>query len=155
MAGTNKKGMYAEFEWGTYRSLEGAIARDGIVDGKELAEALRRHRGEPIPDKVFDYLCARLEGTDKKRGRKPDKFTAHVRTILVPVFYERYFTWFQRRKRQCGLKGWPRIRDADWWQGPPHERAARMVAKRLFPNHTWRHVANFVSSQKRQRICSE
>ena len=155
MADANKKGMYAEYARGTYRSLEVTITRNGAVDGKELAEALRRHRDEPIPDKVFDHLCARLAGTDKKRGRRPDKLTEHIRAILVPIFYERYFDWLKLRKRRCGLEGWPRIREADWWQGPPHERAARMVAKRLFPNHTWRHVANFVSSQKRRRICSE
>ncbi len=150
-----EKGMYAQFAWGTYRSLEVMIARDGVVDGKELAEALRRHRGEPIPDKVFTHLCARLEGTDKKRGRKPDKFLRHVRAILAPVFYERYLHWLQHRKRQCGLEGWPGIKAADWWQGPPHERAARMVAKRLFPNHTWRYVTNFISSQNKRRISSE
>ena len=155
MAGTNKKGMYAEFAWGTYRSLEVTIARDGVVDGKELAEALRRHRGEPIPAKVFAHLCARLEGAAKKRGRKPDGPIGHFRAILAPVFYERYLVWLQQRKRRCGLEGWPGIKAADWWRGPPHERAARMVAKRLFPNHTWRHVANFVSSQNKRRTSSE
>ena len=155
MTGVKEKGMYAQFEWGTFRSLEGAIARDGIVDGKELAEALRRYRGEPIPDKVFDHLCARLEGTDRKRGRKPDKFTEHVRDILVPTFYERYFDWLRKRKRRYGLEGWRPINEADWWEGPPHERAARMVAKRLFPNHTWQHVLNRISSQKKRHICSE
>ena len=149
------KGMYAQFAWGTFRSLEVAIARDGAVDGKELAEALRRHRDEPIPDKVFAHLCTRLEGTDKKRGRKPDKFLTHVREVLAPDRYERYLHWLQHRKRKCGLEGWPYIREADWWKGAPHERAAKMVAKRLFPYNTWRYVLNFISSRNKPRISSE
>ncbi len=144
--------MYAQFERGTFGNLERKIARYGFVADEEVVETLRRHRGEPIPDKVLDYLCARLEGTVKKpRGRKRVGSIGEIRVVLAGLYYKRYLTWLQRRKRRCGLEGWPRIKKADWWQGPPHERAARMTAhalRRIWPNVSYRHIQNVVSSWK-------
>ena len=59
MTGVKEKGMYAQFDRGTFGNLERMIDRYGFVADEEVVETLRRHRGEPIPDKVLDYLCAR------------------------------------------------------------------------------------------------
>ena len=152
MAGVKRKGMYAQFERGTFGNLERTIERDGFVADEELAETLRRHRGEPIPDKVLDYLCARLEGTIKKpRGRKRVGPIGEIRVAVARLYYKRYLMWLQRRKRRCDLEGWPRIKKADWWDRPPHERAARMTAhklRRIWPNVSYRHIQNLASSKK-------
>ncbi len=147
-----EKGLYAQFDRGTFGNLERQIAQNGFVADEEVVETLRRHRGEPIPDKVLDYLCARLEGTAKKpRGRKRVGSIGAIRAFLAGLYYKRYLTGLQRRKRQCGLEGWPRIKDAGWWKGIPNVRAARMTAhklRRIWPNVSYRTIQNCVSSKK-------
>ena len=89
-----------------------------------------------------------------KRGRKPLDFRREIRDGLAPMLYERYFTWLSHRKKRHGLVGWPLIRRAEWWRGPPSERAARMIARRLrafFPDQSWRHILNEISAQRRRR----
>ena len=147
-----EKGMYAQFERGTFGNLERRIARYGFVADEEVVETLRRHRGEPIPDTVLDYLCARLEGTVKKpSGRKRVGSIGEIRVVLARLYYKQYLTGLQRRKRQGGLEGWPYIKDANWWKGTPHVRAARMTAhalRRIWPNVSYRHILNCISSKK-------
>ena len=68
------------------------------------------------------------------------------------VAYARYLTWLQRRKRSMELEGWKLIRGADWWHGPPNERAARMTCRGLgLPMMNWRTVQNIVSEANKRR----
>jgi hypothetical protein len=62
--------------------------------------------------------------------------------LLAVTYYERWLPWLQARKKR---PGWRDSKTIDWWQGPPHERAARMVARRLRRNQSWRSVLNLVS----------
>ena len=141
--------VYAEFRAGTFESLARKLGRGEHVSGDELALALRSNPDVPVPSDVHDYLCQHLEGTVRKpRGRKPGGALQLIRDAYAAALYERYLAWLKRRKRRLGLKGWSALQGADWWQGPPHERAAPMVAKRLFQRHTWEHVRNIVSSRK-------
>ena len=48
-----------------------------------------------------------------------------------------------------GLVGWKLIREADWWQGPPNERAARMTCRYLRLAMDWRRVQNIISKAKK------
>jgi hypothetical protein len=145
----SRRQFYAEFHTGTFENLSRKLGRGEHVSGDELALALRSNPDVPVPPVVRDYLCRYLEGKVRKpRGRKPGGAVQLVRDADAAALYERYLSWLQRRKRRFGLVGWPALQCADWWQGPPHERAARMVARRWFPNHTWEHVRNIVSSQK-------
>jgi hypothetical protein len=140
---------YAEFRAGTFENLARELGRGEHVGGDALALALRSNPDVPVPPVVRDYLCRYLEGKIRKpRGRKPGGAVQLVRHVYAAALYERYLAWLQRRKRRFGLIGWQTLQRADWWQGPPHERAARMVARRLFRNHTWEHVRNIVSSRK-------
>jgi hypothetical protein len=139
----------AEFRAGRFENLVLKLGRGEHVNGDALALALRSNPDVPVPPVVRDYLCRYLEGTVRKpRGRRPGGPFQTVRDTCAALLYEQYLAWLKRRKRRFGLDGWPALQGADWWQGPPHERAARMVARRWFRNRPWEHVRNIVSSQK-------
>ena len=128
------------------------LERGEYVDGKLLAEGLRDHGNQPIPPDVLKYLCRFLEGKEKKRrGRKPtpEAFDRQMQMIMQ-WFYTRNLKWLLARKKHFGhLNGWPSIREADFWQGPPNEIAARMVARRFsYGAESWRGVQNQISSLK-------
>jgi len=152
---TNKgkaSGRFAHLDELHLGGIERRIAAGEYVDGVELAEALRKHGSRPIPAAVLDYLCRYLEGDiAKPRGRKPVPTVEQRRQqMLVRYSYRRYLAWLKGRKMRYGhLDGWPRIRAASWWQGPPHERAARMAAHRWsYGDDSWRSVHNLLSSRK-------
>lgn len=132
--------------------VEAALHRGDYVDGPGLAAALRQLDGKPVPPNVLEYLCRYLEGKiTKPRGRKPIPIAEQRRQqMLVRYSYRRYYAWLKEREKRYGrLDGWPLIRTASWWQGPPHERAARMAAHRWsYGAESWRSVNNRVSSQK-------
>ena len=78
---------------------------------------------------------------EQRRGRK--RLASNELMDTLAVFrYERWLPWLQARKRRMGLRNSPTI---DWWQGPPHERAARMLATWLRRNQSYRSVLNLVS----------
>ena len=132
--------------------IENRVAKGEYVSAGELAAALRKHGLRPIPSCVLEYLCRLLEGkVTKPKGRKAlPKLEKRRRRMILRHFYRRHLTWLQNRKARYGhLDGWSRIRQASWWQGPPNERAARMVAQRFgYGAESWRTVRNDVSSQK-------
>ena len=95
--------------------------------------------------------CSYLEGEiTAPRGRKPMVIADHrLRQMILRHYYKRYLGWLKRRKARYGcLDGWSPMRQADWWQGPPNERAARMVAHRWLSGvESWRRVHNVISSR--------
>jgi hypothetical protein len=144
--------LFAHIRVLAMRRAEVELERDAYVDSAVLAAALRETEGSPLPPKILDYLCCLLEGkVSKPKGRRPLPVAFERRqTMLMRHHYERYRTWLQARKKRYGhLNGWSCIRDAAWWQGPPHERAARMVADRWsYGTESWRTVRNRISSRK-------
>ena len=136
-----------EMKW-----VQHSLERGKYVDGDRLAAALREQAGKPIPPAVLDYLCRFLEGkVSKPKGRKSVPLSEQHRTqMLVRYSYNRYLEWIKARKKRYGnLEGWSFIKEANWWQGPPHERAARMAARRwLHGAESWRSVHNLLSSSK-------
>lgn len=132
--------------------IERQITAGEYVSGPVLATALRKHGFRPIRPEVLEYLCRHLEDNiAKPRGRKAiPEIVQRRQRMIIRHYYQRYLAWLQARKRRYGgLKGWPRIRQADWWKGPPHERAARMTAEQFsYGAESWRTVLNEVSSQK-------
>ncbi len=127
-------------------TLENLVYRMGLgewIEPSEISAVLRQNVGTPYPAEIIDLICRRLEGIDPvPRGRPPrPTFSDEIRRTLGNRFYNRYYNWLKKRKRTSQLVGWSCIRDADWWQGPPSERAARMVRQRLFKDLTsWEHV---------------
>jgi hypothetical protein len=120
-----------------------------------LALAIEANRDVALPAAIRDYLLRTLRGKVKaRRGRKSLGAVREIRDLLLLPLYDRYLGWLRRRRKRFGLKGWAPINNAEWWQGSPSERAARMVAQHLrvvFPNHGWEHVRNEISALRRRR----
>jgi hypothetical protein len=104
-----------------------------------------------LPPEIHNYLCDFLKGKVRApAGRRADRESpvSQIKRALIPSTYDRYLAWLQRRKRSMGLEGWKQIREADWWQGPPNERAARMTCRYLGLAVDWSTVKNIVSKAK-------
>lgn len=130
--------------------IERRLTEGDYVAPEELAANLRKHGQRPIPRETLEYLCQLLEGkVPAPKGRKAlPELAKRRQAMILRYFYQRNLAWLQRRKKRYGhLNGWPSICQADWWQGPPHERAARMVAKRFhYGAGSWRSLLNEISS---------
>ncbi len=143
-----KSGMYRQFGPDTFANLERKIAVNQYVGPDELARVLRANAGLPIPPEIHGYLCDFLERKIRApAGRRADieKPLQLIKKHLIPPTYARYLAWLKRRKRSMGIEGWKMIREADWWEGPLNERAARMTCRRLGLAMDWRRVQNIVS----------
>ena len=134
---------------GSFNSLLHKLDRSKFVSGPDVASILRKHPGEALPPEFLEYVCLHLEGkVHKPPGRKRIGSDRKLLNISACLDYERYLEWFRKRHNSVGLAGWKPIRDAEWWQGPPHERAARMVTRKWYRHLNWRSVRNLISSQK-------
>ena len=128
---------------------QGQVAKGVIPTRAELADILEHNTDKPLPPWFSALIMDALRGTLKqKRGPKQGALLDRIRLGFAQYFYQRHLAWLQNRQNVIGLTGWPCIRHADWWQGPPHERAARMTQKRFYRMRDWRTVLNLMSSQK-------
>lgn len=145
--------IYGEwFDRGTVTGLTRTLEekRAAWIETDVLIAALRENAREPIPKIVEDYLRLRLDGQIRKRqgrGRSAGMPAKRLHRLLIRTYFERYQDWLASRRERVGLEGWTLIRDADWWQGSPAERAARMVVRRLRLNMTWRRVQDIAYGQ--------
>ena len=134
------------------RRLKSPSKREAYIPPEDLAQALRLNSRVPVPPAILGYLCDLLEGkVQAPRGRPEDteKPWSQINKILIPPTYERYYSWLKARKKSVGLTGWKSIQGADWWRGPPSERAARMTCRWLRLPMYWRRVQNIVSEAKK------
>lgn len=139
---------------GSVRGLADALGRNRTawIETDVLIAALRDNAREPFPEAVINYLRQRLEGEARKqrgRGRSAHSSTVELRNLLISSRFERYERWLTARKTRSGLKGWSAIRTAEWWQGPPSERAARMALRKTGLNVTWRRIQDIAYAQGR------
>ena len=131
------------------KRLKSSSKRRAFIPPELIAAALRENPGVPLPPEIHGYLCDFLEGkVPAPAGRPSDigKPLAQIKKHLIPPTYVRYLAWLKGRK---GLQGWKTIREADWWRGPPNERAARMTCRSLKLAMDWRRVHNIVSEAKK------
>jgi len=138
------KALFAIIE----KRLKSSSKRRAYIPPEQIVRALRKNPGVPLPPEIHDYLCDFLEGKIPAPAGRPADVESPwslIKKGLIPSTYLRYLAWLRRRKRSTGLKGWKTIRDADWWRGPPNERAARMTRRRLGLAMDWRRVQNIVS----------
>jgi hypothetical protein len=139
----------------SFAVIERRLARQEFIAPADLALAIEANRDVALPAAIRDYLLRTLRGKVKaRRGRKSLGAVREIRDLFLLPLYDRYLGWLRRRRKRFGLKGWAPINNAEWWQGSPSERAARMVAQHLrvvFPNHSWQHVRNEVSALRRRR----
>ena len=130
------------------KRLKSSSKRRAYIPPEQIARAIRENPGIPLPPEIQDYLCDFLEGKIRApAGRRPDienPLSQIKKTLILPT-YARYLAWLRRRRRSMGLEGWKLIREADWWRGPPNQRAARMTRRRLGLAMDWHRVQNIVS----------
>jgi hypothetical protein len=134
--------------------LENSGEKRPYIPPEQLARALRANPGGVLPPAIHNYLCDLLEDkVHRPRGRRKRSESAvrRLEMAATPVIYERYLGWLKRRERSVGLAGWKGVRDQDWWQGPPSERAARMTRERLRLSIDWRRILNIVSEARKNR----
>ena len=130
-------GSYDDIRHLYYVLIEVRIRQPGhprhYVSADELARAIEVNPGRPIPPVIAAYKQQLEAGKVKKPlGRKPKDGVEQMVEMVIVRDYRRTRRRLQQRKRTVGLNGWSTIKRADWWQGPPNERAAAMTA------HRWR-----------------
>lgn len=144
---------YGAMEFGLIeKRLKSSPKRRAYVPPEQIAQLLRQYPEIPLSPTIRDYLCDFLEGKIKAPAGRPSDLGNPVKLLkkaLIPLTYERYLTWLQKRNRTVGLDGWKQIRNADWWKGAPNERAARMTSHRFEYSMDWRGIQNIVSKAKK------
>lgn len=120
------------------------------IETSDLVAECKRAAREPIPHIIVEHLTARLDGTAKKRrGRGRLTADRQLTKLLIATSFERREFWLASRQETSGLEGWRSIRKAEWWEGPPSERAARMVKQRLGLNVGWEQVRNIAYAARK------
>lgn len=145
MSANTEKVIYRNVDLRPFSGVARKLAADpkAWIETSELLAALKWNARDPIPESCLAHLRARLDGTAKKRkGRGRQSPSRKLRDILISIRFERIKAWLNARQQRQGLAGWRLIRNAEWWQGPPSERAARMVQRSLEVNLGWESVRN-------------
>jgi hypothetical protein len=140
--------VYELYGTTTLTNLERMLTEGRIPTAAELAAVLEANSEKPLPPWFVALLAKSLRGElHKKRGRpKATDFLAVASFAAAEAAYPRYHAWLKKRESSCGLVGWSVVREKDWWAGPPHERAARIVTARWLKHVSWRAFLNKMSS---------
>jgi hypothetical protein len=139
--------IYDHFDKSSFRFWERAIAQGRFPTSPELADLLEANSGDAIPSWLIPIIVVGLRGKLKlPAGRPPATVLQSMHLQLAVAMYPRYLSWLKAREKRWGLTGWPLIRESDWWTGPPHERAAKMLTARWLPHMDWRSFLNRVHS---------
>ena len=129
-----------------YASIERTLAADPqawIETYLILAAIDSTFSRRPMPETVRAHLRKRLDGEAKKRqGRGRRTVSSKMRDIMIWAKFTNTEDWLNTRKAKHGLRGWGCIEKADWWDGPPSERAARIVKRRLDLDLDWETIRN-------------
>jgi hypothetical protein len=128
-------------------NLERSIADGKVPSAAELAAVLEANSEKPLPAWFIAMLVEGLRGKLKRpRGRPKDSYLSDTHFEIAKWKYQLYLAWLQKREASSGLEGWSAVRGKDWWAGPPHERAARIVTARWLKHMSWRAFLNRISS---------
>ena len=128
-------------------NLQRSITEGKIPTAAELADILEANSEKPLPPWFAAILVKSLRGKLKRRrGRPNESFLSETSFEIAKWKYPLYLAWLQKRERSYGLQGWSAVRGKDWWAGPPHERAARIVTARWLKHMSWRAFLNRPSS---------
>jgi hypothetical protein len=128
-------------------NLKRSIAEGKIPTAEELADILEANSEKPLPQWFIATVVKSLRGELKRRrGRPKHSPLSEIRFAIAKARYPLYLAWLQKRQRSSGLEGWSAVRGKDWWAGPPHVRAARIVTKRWLKHMDWQAFLNRVSS---------
>jgi hypothetical protein len=127
-----------------YFQIEQRITAGEHITGPQLAAALKANRGKEIPEAVFHYLCAFLEGKCRKKpGRRSKRNESqHFAVMFLAEFaYKNYLKEERSKRKRQKPSGKVRAR-ADL---AAHEAAIKRVQREFFNDSTPAHVANMLS----------
>ena len=129
-------------------NLKRSIAEGKIPTAEELADILEANSEKPLPSWFTATVVKGLRGElTKNRGRPKESTLSEIRFAIAEWKYPLYLAWLQKRQRSSGLEGWSAVRGKDWWAGPPHERAARIVTQQWLKHMSWRAFLNRISNR--------
>lgn len=133
--------------------VENQLENGEFVNGRQIAAALRQHKGKQLPDNVLHHVCGLLDGTIKqKRGRKTVKKLAMIQQPCVQrAIYQNILKQARQRKKKLG--GFTALgihhRDNLCQDMAANELAARLTARKAgMGNDGWRSLQNQLSSHK-------
>lgn len=138
-----------------YASIERTLAADpqAWIETSLILTAIdSTFSRRPIPESVRDYLRKRLDGEAKKRQGRARTVSRKMRDNMIWASFTIVEDWLSTRNAKYGLRGWRFIRDADFWQGPPSERAARIVKRRLDLDIDWESIRNIAYRIRRHGL---
>ena len=148
--------LYDLFDKRAFRFWERQISEEHPPTSAELADLLEANSDIALPSWLISIVAQALRGKLKRRAGRPSATALEtMRLQLAIAQYERYLAWLNKREKRSGLKGWSLIRKTDWWAGPPHERAARIVTARWLKHMGWRSFLNRIPSRKLRRSFCE
>ena len=141
--------LYDLFGPASLNRWERLVSEGEFPTNQQLAEIVEANAGDPLPSWLIELVAKGLRGELKQRaGRPKQNALSEMRFTVAKFQYSRVLRWLQKRAQKNDLRGWSILRGQDWWQGPPHERAARIVTARWLRHMTWRTFLNKLSSQK-------
>ncbi len=136
--------LYDLYDKTSFRFWERQISEGQLPTSAELKELLKANKVAQLPSWLIPILDRRDE-LKRLTGRPRNSALKAIQLQLAVQLYPRYLRWLKNRDRCSGLKGWPAVQDKDWWEGPPHERAARMALARAKLRYmTWSAFQNWL-----------
>jgi hypothetical protein len=128
-------------------NLERSIAEGRIPTAAELAAVLEANSEDPLPQWFLALVVTGLRGElKKKRGRPKESILSEISFVLAKAKYRRYLAEVNHVTVRAKWKyAFPLFRKG-LWNGPPHERAARIVTARWLRHLSWRAFLNRRSS---------
>lgn len=110
---------------------EDRIRRGDLPTREQLKAILWTNQDQALPRWLFDVVLLGIDGQLKgTRGRRKESPLTWTRWAAAKVMYAAMLPWLQHREKRTGLRGWSILWNQHWWQGSPHERAARMAIAR-------------------------
>lgn len=141
--------LYELFEASSLQNCQRLLDNGEIPSPELLAEIVEANVDTPFPAWFIELVAKSLRGELKRKsGRPKESGFAHYRFAAACYEYHSWLNWLTNREQTLGLKGWTILRGQDWWAGPPHERAARMIVKKWRLHMSWRSFLNRLSSEK-------
>ena len=141
--------LYELFETTSLQNCQRLLDNGEIPAPKLLADILEANADRPLPAWFIELVSKSLKGELKRRpGRPKETFFARCRFAAAEHEYLALLKWLVKREKTLGLKGWSILRGKEWWAGPAHERAAKIITERWRLHMSWRSFLNRVSSEK-------
>jgi hypothetical protein len=141
--------LYDLFGPTSLKRWERLVSEGELPTDQQLAEIVEANAGDPLPGWLIELVAKGLRGELKQRaGRPKQNALSKIQFSAAEYQYSRVLRWLQKREQTCGIGGWSILRGQDWWQGPPHERAARIVTAQWLRHISWRTFLNRLSSQQ-------